>query len=82
MVDCLSCKMYIYRNYKQIQASKDEIKDLERAATWEPEHVEERLADHFVGRPNVWVERYKIRGTHMPAAIACEMPACQITVLC
>jgi hypothetical protein len=33
----------------------DECKGLEAAAVWEPEHVEDRLRDHFAGRPNRWV---------------------------
>ncbi len=28
---------------------------LERAAVWDAEHVEDRLRDHFAGRPNVWL---------------------------
>jgi hypothetical protein len=29
--------------------------DLECAAVWDPEHVEDRLRDHFLGIPNKWV---------------------------
>lgn len=29
--------------------------NLERAAVWDAEHVEDRLRDHFARRPNVWV---------------------------
>jgi hypothetical protein len=32
---------------------------LETAAVWEPQHVEDRLRDHFAGRPNLWVESLK-----------------------
>lgn len=35
---------------------REECKELERAAVWDPEHVVSRLEDHFAGRPNKWVE--------------------------
>lgn len=34
----------------------DDVGDLECAAVWDPEHVEDRLRDHLAGRPNEWVE--------------------------
>lgn len=34
---------------------------LEKLAAWEANHVEERLCDHLAGRPNVWVERMKLK---------------------
>jgi hypothetical protein len=40
-------------------ATLKESVGLERAAGWDPEHVEERLRDHFAGRPNRWVESMK-----------------------
>lgn len=40
-------------------ASLEQCKNLECAAVWEPEHVVERLKDHFAGRPNIWAERLK-----------------------
>lgn len=36
-------------------ASAKQCTDLERAAVWDPEHVEDRLRDHFAGRTNGWV---------------------------
>ena len=42
-------------------ATKEECTGLERAAVWEPEHVEERIRDHFLGRPNQWVEMLKMK---------------------
>jgi len=36
-----------------------ECENLEPAAVWEPEHVEDRLRDHFAGRQNRWVEQLK-----------------------
>jgi hypothetical protein len=37
-------------------ALKEECKGLERCAVWSPEHVEERIHDHHVGRPNKWLK--------------------------
>lgn len=37
-------------------ASFEECRDMEIAAVWSREHVEDRLRDHFDGRPNKWVE--------------------------
>lgn len=34
---------------------------LERAAVWEPEHVEERIDDYYKGKPNTWVESLKLK---------------------
>ncbi len=42
-------------------AVKAECIGLERAAVWEPEHVESRIIDYFEGRPNKWVESLKIK---------------------
>ena len=41
----------------------EECRDYERAAVWDPEHVEDRLRDHFAGRPNKWVESLRVRRT-------------------
>jgi len=59
-VDRYTGETFKYHVDKEIPATKDELYGLERAAVWEPEHVEERLNDHFAGRENVWVERFKI----------------------
>lgn len=37
-------------------ASREDLEGLEVAAVWDPEHIEDRLRDHFAGRPNKWVE--------------------------
>jgi hypothetical protein len=52
--------LYNPNNGEIVPATKEQCKDLERAAVWEPEHVEDRLRDHFAGRPNKWVESLKI----------------------
>ena len=45
----------IYRRGQTVPASREEIGGLERAAVWEPEHVEDRFRDHYAGRTNKWV---------------------------
>ena len=47
-------------------ASLAECEALESAAVWEPDHVEDRLRDHYAGRPNRWVESLRIDVTAIP----------------
>jgi Immunity protein 26 len=56
--DILSGRFSIYRsNDGSIRDSLlKECQGLEEAAGWDPEHIEERLMDHFANRPNKWVE--------------------------
>ncbi len=42
-----------------VPATREEIGGLECAAGWEPEHVEDRVRDHYAGRKNVWFESLK-----------------------
>jgi hypothetical protein len=42
-------------------AEPQECMGLEPAAVWEQHHVEERLLDAFMGRPNAYVERLSVR---------------------
>jgi hypothetical protein len=42
-------------------ATKDECIGLERAAVWEPTHIEDRLRDHYAGRKNKWVESLRMK---------------------
>jgi hypothetical protein len=51
----------IYENGKTRRATREECLGLERVAVWDPVHVEDRLRDHYAGRPNKWVESLKIR---------------------
>lgn len=44
----------IYENGKIRPASREECVGLFRASVWSPEHVEERISDHFAGRTNRW----------------------------
>jgi hypothetical protein len=51
----------IYEHGAIRPASRDECIGLERAAVWDPEHVEDRIRDHFAGHPNKWVELLNLR---------------------
>jgi hypothetical protein len=51
----------IYEDGKIIRATRHECVELERMAVWEPEHVEDRLRDHYAGRTNKWLESLKMR---------------------
>jgi hypothetical protein len=42
-------------------ARAGECDGLETAAVWEAEHIEDRLRDHFSGKPNKWVEQLRIK---------------------
>lgn len=55
--DAISGQLSIYwGNGCEKPATLEDIEGLECAAVWEPEHVVDRLRDHFAGRPNMWVE--------------------------
>lgn len=51
----------IYENDEFRPATRQECEGLERASVWDASHVEDRLRDHYAGRPNKWVESQKIR---------------------
>lgn len=59
--DPISKELCIYINAEEIPATLAECDGLERAAVWDPEHVEDRLRDHYAGVPNQWVESLKIK---------------------
>lgn len=42
-------------------ATPEECAVLERAAVWDPGHVEDRLRDHFAGQSNKWVESLRLK---------------------
>lgn len=50
-----------YWDGTQQDSTFEECMNLERAAVWEPEHVESRLEDYFAGRPNKWVESLRAK---------------------
>ena len=47
-------------------ANLNDCAGLEAAAVWKPEHVEDRLRDHFAGRPNRWLESLRIPVAAVP----------------
>jgi len=49
----------IYEFGKIRPSTREECQGLEVAAVWEPGEVEERLRDHYAGRPNSQVEEDK-----------------------
>src|SRR5262245_40371599 len=58
--DPLTGRFSIYLNGKIRPATREECVGLNRCAVWEPEHVEDRLRDHFAGVPNKWVENLRL----------------------
>lgn len=42
-------------------ATREECEGLERAAVWEPEHVEERIRSYYAGMPSVWALSLELR---------------------
>ena len=62
--DPISKKLYIYwenGDTHQIAATYDECSGLERAAVWDPDHIIDRLNDHYEGKPNKWAESLKLK---------------------
>lgn len=58
--DALTRELFIFTSDGQIWSERpatfEECDGLECLAVWEPEHVQNRLGDHFAGRPNKWLE--------------------------
>jgi hypothetical protein len=59
--DSISGKLSIYGDDGDAPATKKQCAGLEQAAVWEPQHVEDRLRDHYAGKPNLWVESLRIK---------------------
>jgi len=59
--DIISKDTYIYLNGKEVSASKEQCLNLERAAVWQPEHVEDRLRDYYDGTENQWVKSLMLK---------------------
>jgi hypothetical protein len=47
--------------FGETPATAQKCAGLEVAAVWDPGHVEDRLRDHFDGRPNKWVESIRLK---------------------
>lgn len=58
------CSIYwtdaVSGNFGEIPASPEECENLQVAAVWDAQHVEDRLRDHLDGRPNEWVESMRL----------------------
>jgi hypothetical protein len=61
MQDAFTGDFSIYLDGNITAASRGQCVTLECAAVWDPEHVEDRLRDHFAGRPNAWVQQLAIK---------------------
>jgi hypothetical protein len=51
----------IYEDGKIRPSTREECAGLECTAVWDPEHIEDRLRDHYAGQKNKWVESMKIK---------------------
>jgi hypothetical protein len=54
--DPINGKLTIYINEAEFPAEIEECSDLEPAAVWDAEHVEDRLRDHCENQKNIWVK--------------------------
>lgn len=59
-VDPISKKYSLYQGGAEVLACREQCEGLERAAVWDPVHVEDRLRDYFNGVPNKWVESLRL----------------------
>jgi hypothetical protein len=50
----------IYEGGQIRKSTREECAGLERTAVWDPEHIGDRLRDHYAGRKNVWLESLKM----------------------
>ncbi len=54
--DAITGRFSIYQHGSETPANYAEVANLERAAVWDPEHVESRLEDFYSGIDNIWVK--------------------------
>lgn len=54
-------ELYNPNNGKIVPATKQQAMGLERTSVWAAEHLEERIRDYYEGKPNIWVEKMKIK---------------------
>lgn len=54
--DRISGRVSTYTEGRERPPEPNEPEMLEVAAVWEPEHVVDRVGDHYAGRPNKWAE--------------------------
>jgi hypothetical protein len=65
--------IFLYRNGKFQPATREDVRGLEPLITWFQSHSEERLRDHFEGRPNKTIE-YLNRIKKYDAVTGMEIP--------
>ncbi len=59
--DAFTGELVAVINGVERRATRKRCETLECAAVWDPEHVEDRLRDHFAGRPNKWVASLRVK---------------------
>jgi len=59
--DPIDGSLTVYRLGEETAATRQECEGLERAAVWDPEHIEDRLRDCYAKVPNRWVESLKLK---------------------
>ncbi len=70
--DKVSGRLYIHHedyrdtNY-ETPATLSEVRGMEVAAVWEMDHVESRIKDHYLGRPNKWIASMSIDFDKVPS---------------
>ncbi len=57
--DPISKRLFLYQDGREKPATLAECQGLENAAIWSANHIEDRLRDHFAGRPNKWADSLK-----------------------
>jgi len=58
--DYRNCRIFDMEGNER-QVKPEECEGVERWAVWDPEHIEDRLLDTFLGKPNVWSEQLRVR---------------------
>lgn len=59
--DPISKRIYKLQDSVEMDVSKEEALQLERAAVWSDCHIEDRLLDHFNGVENKWVKSLRVK---------------------
>ena len=50
-----------FNDGKIVRTTRDECVGLERAASWDPEQIEDRIRDHYADRQNEWLELLRMQ---------------------
>lgn len=60
VVDPMDCRL-VDANGRERPATLDECEGRESASIWDSDQVEDRIRDHYMNRPNPWVELLKLK---------------------